>query len=169
MKTLFASFVFLTSLAAQAEIIKLHDGTVARCESKADVLQHSVSGVYRPVSVKGNKIKIEILTCTESGEGFVFKRDGNFEDKTIRTMFGPERTLRVEHSAISVLVVNGDNKLIDKRELIKGSDNLYSAEVRLINHPFIEFHIQTLVKLSDAFSGEIIDQGVDSYGAFRIK
>lgn len=166
---LFAVALLFSTLTAQAEILKLHDGTVAKCESKADVLQHSVSGVYRPVSLIGNKIKIEILTCRESGSGFRFKRDADFEDKTIRTIVGPERTLHVEHSALSILLVNGDSKLIDKKELIKGKDNLYSAELNLSDDSFLEFHIQSQLKLSDAFSGEVIDQGVDSYGAFRIK
>lgn len=169
MKRCFAVIVLLTSLASQAEIIKLHDGTVARCETKADVARHSISGVYRPVSVESNRIVIEILTCKESKNGYVFKRDSNFEDKTIRPIVSPERKLHIEHSALTVLIVNGDSKLVDKKELIKGRDNLYSANFNPGNDDFIEFHIQTQIKLTDVDSGEIIDQGVDTYGAYRIR
>lgn len=181
MKTILAAVVLFSSFLAQADLIKLHDGTVASCNSKSDVARYDISGVYRPVSMKRNgdsaRIKIEFMSCVEEKNKFLFKREKSFEDRLINPIISPDRNVQISHSDIQIVVTNGKGLLVDKRPLVKGSDGLYSADINLVASEYdpspagresLEVHVQTKVSITDADTGMIIHHGIDAYGAYRI-
>ncbi|MFP5386327.1 MAG: hypothetical protein ACLGHN_09635 [Bacteriovoracia bacterium] len=181
MKALIALCVLITSFVSHAGLIKLLDGTVARCNSKVDAARHEISGVYRPVALgsKGNRavIKIEFLRCTEENDKFTFKRVIDFENHTISPLLSPDRRIQIENKNLELIVANGNGKLVDRVSLKKGSDGLYSGSINLIttqydNSPVgkksLVIHIQSIMKITDADNGMIIDEGLRPYGSYRI-
>ena len=181
MKKILAAVILFSSLVAQADLIKLHDGSVATCNSKAEVARYDISGVYRPVSVKRNgdraKIKIEFMSCVEENEKFLFKREKSFEERLINPLVSPDRNIHVTHSDIHLVITNDKGLLVDKRLMVKGADGLYSAEVSLIASEYdhspvgkesLLIHIQTKLTITDADTGIVIHKGIEAYGAYRI-
>ena len=182
MKLLLAAFVLsLSSLTHANDLIKLLDGSVARCESRIDVARHNITGVYRPVSVvrEGEmaEIRIEFLRCVESKTKFGFEREAEIEARSVRPVMTPERELLVERSKISLVVMNGKGELVDRQEMSKGLNGLYIVRVKTEGRDYddspegkksLEIHVQANYKITDTETGNVIDQGRDAYGSYRL-
>ncbi len=171
MKTFFAALLLSVTLASQAtELVKLHDGSVAKCESRIDVARHGLSGVYRPLDITKNSMNIEFLRCTEREGKFAFVRDFSFESRKVSPLIAPERKLVVERRKVSLMLVNGKGNLVDQQLLTKEADGIYSVEFNMISAKDkpIEMFVQSRYKLIDAETGSVIDEGLESLGSFRL-
>lgn len=183
MKSLLAAGLVLLSFSSLAsEIIKLQDGSVAVCESKVDVARHTFSSVYRPLEYKQDGatgyIKIEFLRCMEDKNGkFSFKRDTDLGVRTINPVLNPNQTLELTRSKLMVTVTNGKSAVVDRQELTLVQDGIYTATFSVVSSEYdpspagkksLLIHVQSLRKIIDLDTAEVLDQGLEHLGAYRI-
>lgn len=183
MKCFLALAIVLSSFSGLAsEIIKLQDGSIARCESKVDVARHNFSSVYRPLEFKHDGsvafVKVEFLRCLEDKNGkFSFKRDTEIGARNVTTALNTNRVYQVTRSKILVTVANGKGELADRQELTSIEDGIYSGHFSVIAKEYddsplgkksLVMHVQSMRKIVDLDTAEVIDQGLEHLGAYRI-
>ncbi|MCM2350994.1 MAG: hypothetical protein NDI69_13315 [Bacteriovoracaceae bacterium] len=184
MKTIaLISALFSLSAFAQVDsLIKLYDGGVARCQSKADVYRHRISSVYRPLELKQNAdqtfIKIEFLRCVKNNDQYSFVRDYSISrPRIINDELTDGRELSVVKDNFTMIAVNNRGQLIDRSTLEANEDGTYSVVLDIKTEEYeltptgkssVEVLVQTRFKISDMNTEEIIDRGTESLGAYRL-
>lgn len=184
MKTIaLVSALFSFSAFAQVDsLIKLYDGGVARCQSKADVYRHRISSVYRPLELKQTAdqtfIKIEFLRCVKNNDKYSFVRDNlPGGPRIIIDEMTDGRELSVTKDNFTMIAVNNRGKLIDRSPLEANEDGTYSValDIKTEEYEFIptgkssvKVLVQTRFQITDKSTEEIIDRGTESLGAYRL-
>lgn len=184
MKILVSALMLSLSTGVMAnDLIKMIDGGVARCESRVDVVRHNLSSVYRPLSAvrNGEKVtlRLEFLRCVENKRNntFGFEREPELMVRTVRPLLSPDRELNVVRRDLSVVVMNGKGVKVDKQELKEVGAGVYTVTVKTTAEEYddsplgkksLELHVQSIMKITDADTGEVIDQGLEALGAYRI-
>ena len=179
MKNLILAAVVIFSGAVSAqEMLKTLDGSVARCESAADVYQHQFHAVYRPLLSKkltnSTEIKIEFLRCVESNKEFKFVRDDNYQSRTV-LVDGAE--YKIERTEPKLYASSGMGRLASEAKLKKNADNTYTASLNTINVSYddapagkksVVVGVQSVFTLTEVSTGRVIDNGYETLGSYRL-
>ena len=181
MFALVATLFSLSSFAQVDTLIKQYDGSVARCETKADAFQHRFSSVYRPIELKQSEnqanIRIEFLKCVENKDGYGFVRDNNIESRVLADEFIEERKLKIAKKNFSMIAVNGKGKLIDRASLKANDDGTFSAVLNTKADEYdlspkgkksLDVLVQSQFEIIDTNYNQVIDRGIESLGSYRL-
>lgn len=183
-KALILITLMLSFSAMGSELIKTHDGQIARCQSSQDVYEQALGGTYRPIKIIKKKhsitVTIEFLSCISSRGSYKFVRDYAFEKRTkILTNYGdPEYTqikLSKTRKNISLIAFNGLGELIEKAPLKKNRDGSYTTiintEVQATDDippgkKSFELTVQSIFSLFDD-TLKVYDSGYENLGSYR--
>jgi hypothetical protein len=170
-----------TSVFAQDQLLKTIDGSVATCESKADVFNMTLKSVYRAKMVKVTEgtaeLNIEFLKCVEKDGNFLFVTDKSL---TSRTAYYNGRNLELTRSAPSLVVLDDELSKITvlKNSIKKNKDGTYQAKIQTAiqggpstsrtSSNVIEFAVRMEYKITDLDTLEILDHGVHFMGSYRL-
>ena len=173
-----AAVVVFSGVVSAQDMIKTFDGSIARCESAADVYQYKFHAVYRPLLSKKLKsstdIKIEFLKCVESKGEFKFVRDNNFQSRTVMVE-GIE--YKIERTEPKLIVSNDMGRIANENTLKKNADNTYSASLNTVGVAYdnspegkqsLLVAVQSIFKLTEVSTGKIIDSGYETLGSYRL-
>ncbi len=185
MKLLLASLMLASFSAFANDIIKVTDGSVALCKSKADVMRYQTSGIYRPVSfVRGDEtatLTVEFLRCVQKGDSFVFVRDNNLEGRVVTVEAGPFSreaiTVEVKRSDVSGVMFASSGRVYNRNEMKKNVDNTYTQkmpvdsanfEVNRNGDRFFEMTVAYKMKVTNQATGVVIDSKEEFLGSYRV-
>ncbi|WPU63222.1 hypothetical protein [Peredibacter starrii] len=173
-----AAVVAFSGVVSAQDMIKTFDGSVARCESAADVFQHQFHGVYRPLKAKkladSTKIDIEFLKCVESEQGFQFVRDTNFYE---RTVFVDGVEYKIVRTVPKLYATTGLARMATEAQLKENSDNTFSASLNTINVSYddapagkksVVIGVQSIFTITKVSTDEVIDSGYETLGSYRL-
>lgn len=168
-----------------SDLIKIHDGTIAGCQSKRDVEAHAIGAVYRPVKLEQNeksaKITVEFLRCVNTNGQFKFVRDQSLEKRKsavtdLSTSDHSKVELVMERTNTVILAFNGKGDLIDRKALNRNADGTYSATISTdaleydnspVGKKSLEIAVQSVFVLNDT-KGVLIDRGYENLGSYRL-
>ncbi len=186
MKLLFV-ILSLVSLSTFAnEIIKISDGSVAKCDTKVDVLKYRAQSIYRPLSFEFRNgaadVTVEFLKCVQEGEAFKFVRDTNISERTVTFEAGPMsrdgQTVRIEREKFTLVAFRSDTvRIHSKNELTSNGDNTYSASLPLKvanlqesrdGEKFFEMTVSNKMVMIDEATNRVIDSRIDFLGSYRM-
>ncbi len=184
MKFFFVALLMSFSVFAN-DIIKVTDGSVALCKSKADVLRYQTSAVYRPLSfVRGEEtatLTVEFLRCVQSGEEFRFVRDTSLESRIVIVKAGPfsreDMTIEVKRSEVSGVTFSSGGRVYNRNEMKKNSNNTYTQtmpinrtdfETDRNGDRFFEMTVSYKVKVTNAATGIVIDSKLEHLGSYKV-
>lgn len=183
MKNLLALALLLTSAASFAsDLIKLQDGSVATCNSRVDVNRHMFSSVYRPLKFTktGDSayIKVEFLRCVESKNGtFGFERETQISSRTVSPILNPDKKIEITRSLFQVTVTDAKYAIVDRQELTLVEDGVYEATFSTLTDAYenspagkksVIMNVQSKFKMVDLDTAQVIDQGLQHLGGYRI-
>lgn len=172
MKSLLLAFAILSSMVAHADVVKIFDGTSAVCQSKADVASHTIYGAYRPVTLRQNGdftvVEIEFLKCVEKNGEFAFERDMNFDDKETLSPYEPQQHIRIKRKKLELVANDLNGESVVRGSLVKKASGLFEASLKLPESSMIDFHVQSVIQITDLDTGVVLDEGLDAYGGFRL-
>lgn len=186
MRTLLVTLMLTSFSSFATEIIKVSDGSVAKCESKIDVYRYRASMIYRPLSFKivdGNaEVKVEFLKCIQDGETFRMVQDKNIFERIVVIEPGPfsreQKTIRIEREKFSLIAYRSEDvRLLAKNALSYNGDNTFSAtlplemsdlQVNRNGQRFFEMTVSHKMKMIDAATNREIDSRVDFLGSYRM-
>lgn len=178
-------FLFFSFQSFGSNLIKLHDGTLAKCDSRYDFFRHNLSGVYRPVRIERNEhtatITVEYLRCDIKAEGFGFTRDRHVEDRMVvlerGSMYSEDKVLRIQRNDLSLVAFSHLGEVVDRRPLVKNADGTFTATISIFAQEYdnspegrksIEISVQSLKSIDDYITGKNIDRGSESLGFYRL-
>lgn len=168
------------------EIIKVSDGSVAKCDNKVDVYRYRASLVYRPIDftyADGKaQVKVEFLRCIQDGETFGFVEDKNIFQRTVVIEPGPfsreTMTIRIEREKFNVVGYRSDDtRLLTKGELQAGRNNKFTATLPIVlgdlqvnrnGDRYFEMTISSKMSMYDAATDRKIDARMDFMGTYRM-
>ena len=138
MKTTLIALLFSLPLFASehSSIVKVFDGSIAKCNSAQDVLDTQL-GVYRAniVSTSISKanvnivLKLEMLKCKRSFTGYAFVAQNPFHDFSISGRDGSETKASVKELSLKGYV-DGQYKLLVNEKLRKAATQLVAFSVK---------------------------------------
>ncbi len=186
MKALLATLMLMSFSSFATEIIKVSDGSVAKCESNVDVYRYRAEMIYRPLDFKvvnGNaKVKIEFYKCIQENGEFKFVLDKDIENRTVVIEPGPfsreTTTIRIQREKFSVVAYRSDDtRMLSKNELISNGNHTYSAtlplnladlQVNRSGQRYFEMTVSFKMTMFDAATNRPIDSRIDFLGTYRM-
>lgn len=180
LKILFVLFALITSTSALSqEVIKMHDGSIVRCQNLVDVTQNLSRAIYRTLKTdiheEGVVLTVEFLKCVQGLERYGFIRDDQFSERLVSFK---NRTIKISRKTPIVIVTKNDSRVIAQKELNRRGNNTYTAFLPVTKSMadrtskgeyFIEYNIRMHETVKDVESGAIIDSGDKFLGTFRLK
>jgi hypothetical protein len=181
----FATLFAVNSVMA-SDIIDIVDGSRAGCKTRTELETSQGKIFYRPVSfkrideVKG-ELALEFLNCVEKdGQiGFV-AADPSIEQTVVMrpTPFQrSERKVKIERDHFSVVTFTERGHVLEKVSLKNSDGGLFRAVVRVDHadmdrtrngNDTLQFNIHSIMKVTDAADGSVIDSGREVLGSFRL-
>lgn len=183
---LLLAILMLASFSAFAnDIVKITDGSVALCKTKADVMRYQTSGIYRPVSfVRGEEtatLTVEFLRCVQVGDSFKFVRDNSLEKRVVTIKAGPfsreDLTVEVKRSEVTGVAFASSGRVYNRNEMKKNADSTYTQKmpVEVANFEtnrngdrFFEMTVAYKVKITNQATGAVVDSKMEYLGSYRV-
>lgn len=173
-----------TSSVFADEIIKVVDAGKAECSTLKDFLRYQTTAVYRPLKfVRGNgssQLTVEFLKCVKTNEGFAFQRQGSIETSEVRVVKGPindiSQTVLVERKGVTLIAYNSTGRILARSVAMRGDDGTYVADLEIDHNQMdstfagskFEFSLYTVIKITDAETGALIDSGREFLGSYAL-
>lgn len=173
-----AVVVVFSGVVSAQDMIKTFDGTVARCESAADVFNYQFHGVYRPLQTKklanSAEIRLEFLKCVKSNDGFKFVRDTNFYERIVK-VDGVE--YKIVRTVPKLYVTSDLARMGTESQLKENSDNTFTASLNTINVTYdnapsgkrsLIIGVQSIFTITEVSTDRVIDSGFETLGTYRL-